>query len=524
MRKAIVTFILLLAVTAQACADTESSIDLKLRELDRCLDEADIYVGKKEEAISRLKDELRRRQNESPDSVYRISYELFEEYKSYQYDSAWKYADRCARLGEQMQDRNLTVRGECAKVFCYLSSGLFKEAFDALAEINLKNIGEKEKVLYYGMYHRLYYDYSDYVNNAELYRKYTAAGTRYADTLMMYAPENSYDWYNAKALCEIKQQKYSTCLDIYRRMLREFRTSDHEKAIIYSCIGGAYYEMNQSDSAIFYLATSAIFDIMSATKETTSLCRVAELMNKRKDSDRAYRYINATLKEAEFYNARQRKLSINPILPIIEQERYSTVRSQRNLGYSLLLVCILLLAVIIVAIIIVMQQNKRLKKKSRQLAEANRIKEEYIGNSFYVNSEFISEVEELYKTIQQKTVARQYDDLLNLSKQSAINKKRENMFASFDECFLNIFPTFISEYAKLFPEGEIQPDAKILTPEMRIFALIRLGITDTERIAKFLNYSVHTIYTYKTRVKNRSIVSNDEFEARIKAVEMVILR
>lgn len=94
------------------------------------------------------------------------------------------------------------------------------------------------------------------------------------------------------------------------------------------------------------------------------------------------------------------------------------------------------------------------------------------------------------------------------------------MYASFDKCFLSIFPTFVREYAKLFPEGEIDAEAKTLTSEMRIFALIRLGITDSERIAKFLNYSVHTIYTYKTRVKTRSTVSNDEFEARIKAVEM----
>ncbi|MGN1210124.1 MAG: DUF6377 domain-containing protein [Candidatus Cryptobacteroides sp.] len=501
----------------------DHAIDLKLKELDRCLENADLYQQRKEKVISNLRDELRRRRNESIDTVYWLNYRLFEEYQSHQYDSAWVYADRCAKIGERMNDRNLTVRGECAKVFCYLSSGLFKEAFDALEEIDLKGVGNAERVLYYGMYHRLYYDYSDYVSNPELYRKYTAAGTAYADSLMSYAQKDSYEWYNAKALCEIKHQKYGTCISIYRKMLRDFRTNDHEKAIIYSCIGGAYYELVQKDSAIFYLATSAIYDILSATKETTSLCRVAELMNERKDSERAYKYINATLKDAEFYNARQRKLSINPVLPIIEQERYDTVRVQRNQSYWFLGVCVVLLAVIVVAGVVLMRQNKTLKRKRIQLTEANRIKEEYIGNSFYVNSEFISEMEELFKTIQQKTAARQYEDLKDISKLSVINKKRENMYASFDECFLNIFPTFISEYAKLFPEGEINPEAKSLTPEMRIFALIRLGITDSERIAKFLNYSVHTIYTYKTRVKNRSIVSNDEFEARIKGVEMVIL-
>ena len=94
------------------------------------------------------------------------------------------------------------------------------------------------------------------------------------------------------------------------------------------------------------------------------------------------------------------------------------------------------------------------------------------------------------------------------------------MYESFDKCFLNIFPTFVAEYARLFPDGTVDSGATTLTSEMRIFALIRLGITDSERISKFLNYSVHTIYTYKTRAKTKSIVDNDEFEKRIKAVEI----
>lgn len=94
------------------------------------------------------------------------------------------------------------------------------------------------------------------------------------------------------------------------------------------------------------------------------------------------------------------------------------------------------------------------------------------------------------------------------------------MYESFDKCFLKIFPSFVREYASLFHEGRIDPNSTTLSSEMRIFALIRLGITDSERIARFLNYSVHTIYTYKTRVKSKSIVSNEEFEARIKAIEI----
>lgn len=186
----------------------------------------------------------------------------------------------------------------------------------------------------------------------------------------------------------------------------------------------------------------------------------------------------------------------------------------------IVLLCVVTIVVIVVAFTIFRRQHKQLIKKRSQLVEANRIKEEYIGQSFYVNSEFISEFEELYKTISQKVTAHQYEDLKELAKLSKINKKRESMYESFDKCFIRIFPSFVKEYASLFPEGMIDSTATELTSEMRIFALMRLGITDSEKISKFLNYSVHTIYTYKTRAKNKSIVGNDEFEKRLKSVEI----
>lgn len=273
--------------------------------------------------------------------------------------------------------------------------------------------------------------------------------------------------------------------------------------------------------AVVYLAKASINDIESATKETTALYRLAEILCETGDADRAYTYIHTAMADADFYNARHRKLSINPLLPIIEQTRLDAITKQRNQMAAITILVATLMLVMVAAAAVIFKQYRKLKRRSMQLREANRIKEEYIGHSFYVNSEYIAEVEELYKTIHQKIVAHQYDDLRDVSKLSKVNKKRESMYESFDKCFLKLFPSFVIEYAKLFPEGYIDPNATELSPEMRIFALIRLGINDSERIAKFLNYSVHTIYTYKTRVKTRSIVTNEEFEARIKAVEMM---
>ena len=163
--------------------------------------------------------------------------------------------------------------------------------------------------------------------------------------------------------------------------------------------------------------------------------------------------------------------------------------------------------------------NSSLKKAYDSLAESNRIKDEYIGFGFSVNSEYISKLEALYKLVKRKLKVRQYEDLDIMLKDSDIRREKNEMKQNFDKVFLRLFPTFIQDYNALFEQPAAdgaEPESQAeLTPEMRIFALIRMGITDCADIARFLNFSVNTVNTYKTRAKNRSTVPNDRFEAKI---------
>ena len=154
---------------------------------------------------------------------------------------------------------------------------------------------------------------------------------------------------------------------------------------------------------------------------------------------------------------------------------------------------------------------------NRLLKEDDKIKNASIGRTFYTNAEYIAKLEKLFLTIDRKLTARQYDDLRSMTKLSTLNAERENMYEAFDQTFLKLFPNFVERYNLLFEEKDrkLPPNDHSLTSEMRIFALIRLGITDSERIAKFLDYSVHTVNTYKTRIKNRSTAENEQFEKLI---------
>lgn len=509
----IIIMTLFSALTANGATDLQKV----LKDLDYHLKNGETYTHTKTDKISQLREKL---QGASCEESYELNYALFKEFQSFKYDSAYFYANQCLELAAKLDDNDKKVRSRCALVFCYLSSGLFLEAFNELQKINANDVSNDIKVEYYSICNRLYYDASDFNDTEKWSTEYTRIGTLYADSLMAIVHKDSYEYLFARAQREIKHWHYEQCIDLYKELLTKHKVSDHDKAIIHSSIGGAYKALKQNDSSMVYLAKAAIYDIISATKETTALYRLAEMLCEANDAERAYTYIHSALEDADFYNARHRKLSINPILPIIEKTRFEDITKQRNQMAIISVLCILMIITLTAAFILFKKQHKKLKKKSHQLTEANKIKEEYIGHSFYINSENISEIEELYKTINQKITVRQYEDLRDLTKQAKINKKRESMYESFDKCFLKIFPLFVQEYAKLFPEGHIDPNATSLTPEMRIFALIRLGINDSEKIAKFLNYSVHTIYTYKTRVKTKSIVSNEEFTKRIKSVEI----
>ena len=515
MRK--LTFILLLLPLLLQAAPLDRSLDEVLRELDAQIAKKESYVQEKQARIRLLQDELQKGVSERE---YDLNYSLFKEYQSFKYDSAYFYANRSLEHAIKIGCPDRIVQSRCALVFCYLSSGLFLEAFDEIKGIDARNVSHAVKSEYFALYNRLCYDASDFNTTESWSIEYTRQGTLFADSLMAIVPKDSFKYVFTQAQREIKHWHYRECIDIYQRLLSDYEVSEHDKAIINSSIGGAYKALGQQDSSMIYMARAAINDIVSATKETTAMYRLAEMLCDIKEYDRSYTYIHMALEDADFYNARHRKLSINPILPIIEQAQLTVMTRQRNLMGLLVLLCVVTVILVVVALMVFRKQHKQLIRKRSQLVEANRIKEEYIGHSFYINAEFISEFEELYKTISQKIAARQYDDLRDLSKLSKINKKRESMYESFDKCFIRIFPSFVREYASLFPEGMVDPNATELTSEMRIFALIRLGITDSERISKFLNYSVHTIYTYKTRAKNKSIVGNEEFEKRIKNVEI----
>ena len=164
------------------------------------------------------------------------------------------------------------------------------------------------------------------------------------------------------------------------------------------------------------------------------------------------------------------------------------------------------------------ETNTQLTDLNIQLSESNLIKEEYIAQFFDICSSYIYKLEDFKKTLNNKAKNKQLEELYKILKSNdLVDKEFEELYINFDKIFLNLYPNFISEFNKLLiDEEQVIPKAnELLNTELRIFALIRLGITDSVKIASFLRYSLSTIYNYRTKTRNKAAVSRDDFEAMV---------
>jgi DNA-binding CsgD family transcriptional regulator len=324
----------------------------------------------------------------------------------------------------------------------------------------------------------------------------------------------------------------------------------------------AYYHSlvceNEEDTE-YWLGQSALSDIRHAVMDQASLLSLADILNRQGDLERSYKYIRFTWDCNNRFNTRMRSWQITPILNVIEKNYQKAAdRNTRILTTSIIAVSILALLLLGLLLFVhhrnrqlaiarnaLKESNDELEVANRQLAtqkdelselnvkqsilnsqlsESNHVKEEYIGRFMSLCSQYIDKLDDYRKFVNKKVKNKEFEELYRLSKSTELKEKElEELYENFDSVFLNLFPTFVDDFnALLDPETQIHPkDENRLTTEIRIFALIRLGIEDSSKIAEFLHYSVNTIYNYRARIKNGALNNRESFERRVKLLGLL---
>ncbi len=507
-----------------------------LSELDKCIKEKEMYENQKTERIQKLTGKLHSG-NLTDNEKYELCSQLYHQYEAYKYDSAYHYAGKSIQLAQKLNNPSHIFDATIRASYCCLAAGLFKEAAEIVQAVDSTTLDPERRISLYALLSKLHYDMAGF-NAVEPYAtEYWQQVAEYNRRIIALLGSDSIRAMPFRVTMFRAQHNYRKAMIINQQMLALNNMDERSYAMSAAGLGNLYLLQTDTLKALPYLAQAAIADIRAAIKEATALCRLSEVLYTHGELNRAYKYAKLALDDANFYNARHRKLEIANVLPIIDASRFNIIQHQNRQLMVFIALISLLLLLLLGAITVVLKQMKGLTKARRliqrqnndlrqvneKLREVDRIKDEYIGYFFSINSAYIDKIEDFQKLVNRKIVARQFDDLSKLFKSSDIQKERENMFSTFDHIFIKLFPDFVDHFNALFkPEDRIVlKSGEILTTEIRIFALIRLGVTENERIANFLNYSVNTINTYKTKVKNRSIVPNEQFEHKIMEIESV---
>ncbi|MCQ2335358.1 MAG: DUF6377 domain-containing protein [Paludibacteraceae bacterium] len=491
------------------------SLDAQLAELDTQLELSSEYDRQYEQHI----DSLRQKLSADPCS-FELTQAMVEAYASYQFDSTYAYVLQLEKLA-QAGTREQKMTAKLNKAFAYFSAGLFKEAYDELdAVTDIETYPLPQQQLYYARFARLCFDMGTYSGNT-FYQHYTQMGLellrRQIDGTL---PSDTIGYEYACALRDLKMERYAEAMHHFQQALQCSTLDSHMRAIIYSTMAHGALMQGQEQLSLQYLIEAAIDDARSSINEGVALRLVASQLHDMGYCNQALRYINLALQDANFYGARHRQLEASMVLPIIEHEKH-VMEEHLHRRVTILILCISIIMIILLLVLLFLHREMRILHRTqnsnqdinRQLNEMGRIKEHYIGTFLAEHSDAIREAEQVQTNIRKLVRDRDWKALEAYQNHIPHQNRRQEFMKSFDEMFLRICPHFVEDFnALLLPEYQVVPKkGELLTTELRIFALMRLGITTNEKIAQVLDYSLNTVYTYKTKMRSRSLLNSDAF-------------
>ena len=520
----------------------KTQIRNSLDSLDKYIQIKDTYTKQKEERIATLKERLKET-SLSLDEQYRYTYLLFDEYSTYQSKLMHASAQQLIALSVQMGDKNKLVDSEIQLAYSYLWCGAFKEAYEYANTIDTAGISNDAKVNYLMFRLNLEYESALYVKPLHFFlSKYEKSMDGIISQLEQLLPTSDDHLLEARQKACSHNNKFEQAYEYLKQRLKYSSGISREMSAKLGDVGFYHLEMGDTITAIKYMVESAIMDIQIGSKQTPALRKIAEAIYPDEEVERAYKYIQLSMDNAVFFDSRYRMYESSITLPLIDKDLYELTKKQKDTLAIGIYTIILFIIALLISFLFIWKQNKKLKisaslirkqnisllsmntrmtEINKELQDANNIKATYLGRILSDNSSSISTIEELVKTVKIKIKAKQYDDIIQFIYKHDYLKKRKDMLARFDEMFLKLFPNFIEKFNSLLKEevGVVVQEKNILTPELRIFALVRLGVTKSDTIAEILNFSASTVRNYKSKIRNISIVPNEEFDKRLLEIE-----
>ena len=503
-------------------------------ELETALKLRNQYSRQKETRIDSLKHLLYPNMND--DERFLLYNAIYEEYYTYRFDSAIYYVDREEEVAMKLSNptyRNLSI---IHRSILLATSGYFSESIQNLEQIDSRTLDNALRIEYYTAYEWAYSMWAEYSNDNIYAPRYYEKEMLYQDSLISVLPVGSPLHHYWKGENFYRHRRYAEAKNCYKKALeglpvnvRLFAMATYGLALVYS-------RTNNWKEYENYLIKAAISDQVCPLKENLALQELALYIFKNRDGEvsRANRYLNYSLEDAMYYNNRLRMLEIARKFPsiVLSYQKQNLIESQR-LQWSLICISLLSIGLVVSLVYIYRPMNQLHKRKkilanmncelqhlNKALVDTNHTREEYVSLFMDLCAAYIDKLKKYQDLVKRKVKAKQTDDLLRLVNATKLSEMdTREFFMNFDTAFLNLYPNFIKEFNSLLREGEeiIPKRGEILTTELRIFALIRMGIKDSSKIATLLFYSPQTIYNHRSVVKNKAKI-RDNFEKQVEEI------
>ena len=519
----------IMAKSTLATADIVDEQQL-LKLLDGYIERRNLYTEQKEEKIKQLKIKLRIAENNN--ARLSILNAIYREYYTYRYDSAMVYVNRGLALALSDNNTYYATLNRINRAAVLSTGGFYSQAETLLFDIDEKKVPRQLKQYYYYTTTWLYSYWEAFCDKSEFKYYYRQKKHHFLQLTVNATPNNYVDLhaYLSGELAFLENPLSKTVLRYYTTALNNSPVNSRVHASAAYCIARYYQEMGDMQRYEQYIVEAAISDIVCPLKENLALQEFSTYLYTKdaKYADRAARYIYCSMEDAKFYNNRLRMLEISNILPIIATANQEALAHKERIVRGVLAVMSFLSLVLLAMAIFGYKQNKWLarsrrevRSQNRQLTElnekliaTNHRRETYMRLFMDISAVYIRKLIEYRKLVSRKIKANQAADLLKtINSYKLAEEEATTFYTRFDRAFIELYPGFVDELnSLLLPESKIaQPSPNSLTTEVRIYALMRLGVTDSQEIATLLFYSTQTIYNYKSSMRARAI-NRDTFD------------
>ena len=517
------------------------------KQLDAALAQRAHYVELKEKSLNEIKQGAKYvTSNEDKLKLYE---QLANEYKAYEYDSAMTYVNKGLILAQKSNNIFFNKRFQLSQTRLLITRGFYAEAKEILQKIEPKEEPRDYQFLYYYTMYGLYNNWSTYCENNNFSKDYDQLKVKYLKKAIELSPKKDAFYYYllGESYYFSNNPNNNKTIQYYKKALSMEKSDSRLHAMTAFALSEVYKKANNPELMEHYLLVAAISDITSATKENVALQDIALFIYKHKTRSlkKAQEYINISLEDAYAYNNRLRRIEISSKLQMITNAYTDDIRATNSMLYIALSVIFLLLLGVGLSSLFIRKKNRLLKQKKDEIT-ATSARMEVLNSQLHLINEELKDTNQkrerlvkvyidlCYKNIERnsklrtlavrKIKANQSKELLSLlSSSSSTEKENKEFLTEFDKAFLSLYPTFVTELNQQLTESahiQLKENGE-MPPILRVCALLRLGITESSKIAGILSYSPQTVYNYRSMLKNNAL-DKEHFEENVLRLCMVI--